>query len=172
MESYLNGSGLPNCNYESHVVHLDNITIDDGGSKNDFVTRLRTPLKDVVTAQMISCSMNVPAAQGNVCYVVINELCSAFNTKTGNVAGNIITSDQVGNPFMKVQTNPSSRTSYKAGDYPAVTEFIRPIERLANLSVRLINQDGSGLVTLDPTDDNVFFTLRLVCMRRNLCRTY
>lgn len=171
MESYLNGSGLPNCKYESHVVHFDNITIDDSGSKNDFVTHLRTPIKDVVTAEMISCSMNIPAAQGNVCYVVINELSSAFNTKTGNVTGNTITSDQVSSPFMKVQTQPSSRTTYKAGDYPAATEFIHPIERLSSLSVRLLNQNGTGLVALNPSDDNVFFTLRFVCMRQNLCST-
>lgn len=168
MESYLNGTGLPNCQYESHVVHFDSTTSDSGGATNDFTVRIRTPLKDIVTAQLISASV---ASGGSdvVGYLIIDELMSGFNTKAGNTSGNVISSDQVTAPFAKILLDTTGRTSYKAGDYPVFTEFIRPIERLSRMRVRLMNQDGTGLLTLSGGQPT-FFTIRFVCMRQNLCR--
>jgi hypothetical protein len=167
MESYLNGTGLPNCQYESHVVHFDSVT-SDGTAANDFTVRLRTPLKDIVTAQLISASVH-SGGSDVVGYLIIDELMSGFNTKAGNTSGNVITSDQVSAPFAKLLLDAAARTSYKAGDYPVFTEFIRPIERLSRMRMRLIDQGGTGLLTLSGSTET-FFTIRFVCMRQNLCR--
>ena len=60
-----------------------------GATANNFVVHLPKVMENIVEAEIISASIGNPQSS-NVAYIVINELQSDFNSKTGNTVGNTI----------------------------------------------------------------------------------
>ena len=188
----MNYEGKPDCNFEYRTVHVDSIyadgTLDTDGYilANNFTVSLPNPIEDIVECKVVSASMDqVPALvnkTSNIAYLVIDELSSQFNSQTGNLIMTQRGTTASGDPIygQSVNTRPSGaaiakfqldntateRQTYKGNDYPCITQYITPIKKLNKLSVRIIGQDGSTLVPLQPP---FFCTLTFTTMRRNLC---
>ena len=182
----MNHEGKPDCNFEYRTVNLDSIHATSstgsqstlGGMANNFVTFLPSPIQDIVEVKVVAASLTQDTTQAtltsNIAYMVVDELTSQFNQQSGTQ------STPAQNSFGGVQTVPSGaaiakfqldntstgRQHYKGNDYPIVTQYIAPINRLDRMSVRLIGEDGTTPVPLVPP---FFCTLTFTTMRRNLC---
>lgn len=187
----MNYEGKPDCNFEYRTVHVDSIyadgTFDGAGNilANNFTVSLPNPIENIVECKVISASMDqVPAlaATSNIAYLVVDELTSQFNSQSGNVTltqvgttasgqainGQRVSSRPSGAAIAKFQLDNTSsdRQTYKGNDYPCITQYIVPIERLSKLSIKVYGEDGASLVPLEPP---FFCTLSFTTMKRNLC---
>ena len=158
------------CSYEFYTIHADSITNSQPG--NSFVSKIFTPLKDVVQISVLFASFDANVTSGNVCYLTIDELSSKFNEITGAQTGSIITVSAVPPARARFQ-HPTAifeinegRTVYKQNDYSTQTQFITPIRKIDRLTFNLYDQDGN---LLDLNNENTFISLRITCLRGNLC---
>jgi len=183
----------PNCNYEYHNVHVDSMYVENPNDQfgilvpNQFVTFMPREIENIVQVEVNSASLRFSAATSNVAYIVIDELNSQFNSRTGNVVptqydgGGFLpenvtsqggsTSTTRSNPAilaMPIDDSDNKRKFFSSnGNFPAVTQFINPIQRLRRLSVNIYDDSGNTLVTnLLPL---VTMDLKFTCLKPNLC---
>ena len=161
---------MVNCSYEFYTIHTDSLT--EGPSGNSFVSKLFTPLKDVVQVSVLFASFDANVNASNVCYLTIDELSSKFNEITGtqtnsNIAVSAFPPERARfqHPVAIFETN-EGRTVYKQNDYSTQTQFITPIRKLDRLTCNLYGQDGN---LIDLNSENTFISLRITCLRENLC---
>ena len=173
------------CDTEVYTVRVDSVY---AASNTSFVSYLNIPLKNVIKAELLSCSFhgNAASISTSAIYVHVEELTSKFLDR-GNlnydsqVAGQIST-EGVG-PYLPISnTNmlatslvciplsdgiPDHRTIFTQGAYfPVDVTYIEPIRQIEKLTINLYaSSGGQPTIELGPT----LLTLRFTCSKPNRC---
>ena len=162
----------PNCDYEFHTLHVDSIYAESpvsslGATANNFVVHLPKMMENVAEVELISASIGNPLSS-NVAYIVIDELQSDFNSKTGNTEGNTISTSAASRSIAKYQIDPAvtTRQNFNFNDCPVTTQYINPIQRLDRLTVKILDEKG---ISPMPMADPFFCSIKFSCIKPNLC---
>lgn len=173
------------CDTEVYTVRVDSVY---AASNTSFVSYLNIPLKNVIKAELLSCSFhgNAASISTSAIYVHVEELTSKFLDR-GNlnydsqVAGQIST-EGVG-PYLPISnTNmlatslvciplsdgiPDHRTIFTQGAYfPVDVTYIEPIRQIEKLTINLYaSSGGQPTIVLGPT----LLTFRFTCSKPNRC---
>ena len=175
------------CDTEVYTVRVDSVY---ASSNTSFVSYINIPLRNVVKAELLSCSLHGNATSPvatSAFYVQIEELVSKFNDRANlsydsRVAGQI-SSEGITPTFLASNTHqlasslvciPVSdgasdhRTNFTVGNYfPVETSFIEPIRQIEKLTVNIFLASGAQPnITGGPT----FLTLRFTCSKPNVCQ--
>jgi len=173
------------CDTEVYTVKVDSVY---STSNTNFVSYLNIPLRNVIKAELQSCSFhgNATSIPTSAMYVHVEELVSKFNDRgnlqyNSSVAG-IISSEGTA-PYLTISnTNtlatslvciplsdgiPDHRTIFTSGNYfPVEVAFIEPIRQIEKLTVNLYAATGAQPeITLGPT----LMTFRFTCSKPNRC---
>ena len=159
---------IPDLNYEYHTITIDSIGQD---SANTFTCYLEQPLRNVVQARLLAAHIHSNVTTEH-CYVSIEELDSNFSDRASNTLGGQSSMTILRNSFASLITDDSSHT---AGDslivfkdnYPIVTQYIDPINRIDRFRVTIRDQDGNTIKNPIVSANN-FLVLRFVCRKPNL----
>ena len=165
---------IPDLNYEYHTITIDSI---GQNSANTFTCHLEQPLRNVVQARLLAAHIHSNALTEH-CYVSIDELDSIFSDRASNTLGGQSSMTIVRNSFASLVTgNPVAPPdgTHIAGDtlivfkddYPIVTQYIDPINRIDRFRVTIRDQDGNTIKNPSVSADN-FLVLRFVCRKPNL----
>jgi len=173
------------CDTEVYTVRVDSVY---AASNTSFVSYINIPLRNVIKAELLSCSFhgNATSISTSAIYVHVEELTSTFRDR-GNlsydsqVAGQIST-EGVG-PYLPISnTNmlatslvcipladgvPDHRTIFTSGGYfPVEVTYIEPIRQIEKLTINLhASSGGQPTINLGPT----FMTFRFTCSKPNRC---
>lgn len=176
---------------EIRTVYVDSI---GQASHGNFTTFLNIPLRNVVSAELLTVNLNYSTSTGgssNVVYVYCDQLVSKFNERTLPSLGENIggyPKDSSGTNIAIATASPLvSNTAYlqgallrmnteqtpglarsvysQAGDYSSKVYFIDPIRQLDKLTIRLYGEDGTPV---SPTLQG-FFTFRFETVKNNIC---
>ena len=173
------------CDTEVYTVRVDSVY---ASSNTSFVSYINIPLRNVVKAELLSCSFhgNAQSIPTSAMYVHIEELTSKFLDR-GNlsydsrVAGKISTEGVA--PYLEISnTNmlassivciplsdgiPDHRTIFTVGNYfPVEVTYIEPIRQIEKLTINLYaSSGGQPTIDLGPT----LLNLRFTCSKPNKC---
>lgn len=158
---------MPECEYEYYTIHTDSVT-DPSTTGNTYTTYLINPIKDIIESRVLLTSFDASTSLSNVCYLIVDELSSAFNDTTGNssLSANPSTKSQIQNPLTKFIVNDVGRTIYKEYDYNSSVQYFNPIRKLDRLSTKLRDANGN-LIVLNSNDVHVSYQFK--CKRGNFC---
>jgi len=174
------------CDTEVYTVRVDSVY---ASSNTSFVSYINIPLRNVIKAELLSCSFhgNATSIPTSAMYVHVAELTSKFLDR-GNlsydsqVAGEISTEGTA--PYLTISnTNmlatsmvciplsdgiPDHRTIFTSGNYfPVEVSYIDPIRQIEKLTVNLYaSSGGQPTIDLGPT----FLTFRFTCSKPNVCQ--
>jgi hypothetical protein len=175
------------CDTEVYTVRVDSVY---STSNVSFVGYINIPLRNVVKAELLSCSLHGNATSPvttNAYYVHIEELTSKFNDRTNlaydsRVSGQISTegtaptaqvsnAQQLATSLVCIPVSdgaPDHRTAFTVGNYfPVETSFIEPIRQIEKLTVNIFSASGAQP---DITGGPTFLTLRFTCSKPNVCQ--
>lgn len=158
------------CNHETFTFQVSSY----GATSNvDFTGVLNTPIKNIIEASIVTCS--IASNSSNVVYIVVDELNSRFTdfvaesdaVSTGGSYNLMSTSSKLRNAMGAIYND--DRTTKNRiifyNRYPIQCAYIHPISELSKLSIRLYDHTG----TLLPDQGHNFMTFRFKCARKNLC---
>ncbi len=173
------------CDTEVYTIRVDSVY---SASNTSFVSYLNIPLRNVIKAELLSCSFhgNAQSIPTSAMYVHVEELTSKFLDRgnldyNSQVAGKISTEGVA--PYSTISnTNmlatsivcipladgiPDHRTIFTTGGYfPVEVVYIDPIRQLEKLTVNLYaSSGGQPTIDLGPT----FLTFRFTCSKPNRC---
>lgn len=159
---------IPDLNYEYHTITIDSI---GQNSANTFTCYLEQPLRNVVQARLLAAHIHSNVVTEH-CYISIDELDSIFSDRASNTLGGQSSMTIVRNSFASLVTSDSSHTTGDSlivfkDDYPIVTQYIDPINRIDRFRVTIRDQDGNTIKNPSVSADN-FLVLRFVCRKPNL----
>lgn len=159
---------IPDLNYEYHTITIDSI---GQNSANTFTCYLEQPLRNVVQARLLAAHIHSNVVTEH-CYISIDELDSIFSDRASNTLGGQSSMTIVRNSFASLVTSDSSHTTGDSlivfkDDYPIVTQYIDPINRIDRFRVTIRDQDGNTIKNPGISADN-FLVLRFVCRKPNL----
>ena len=181
-------------NREIYTVNVDSIGFAST-TQSDFTTFFNIPLKNVVSAELLSA--NIPwttanSPSSNVIYDWVEQLVTKFNDRTlpglAENQGTLATSAnpvvnapistsaiQVSNTsvlqgsfvrFNVEQTPGNTRTMYEsAGNFSSKVSFIDPIRKVDKLHIRILDERGTPLNVTASS----FFSFRFECSKNNIC---
>jgi hypothetical protein len=173
------------CDTEVYTVRIDSVY---AASNTSFVSYLNIPLRNVIKAELLSCSFhgNATSIPTSAMYVHVDELTSKFLDR-----GNLSYDSQVAGkksregtaPYLEISnTNmlatslvciplsdgiPDHRTIFTSGAYfPVEIVYIDPIRQLEKLTVNFYaSSGGQPIIDQGPT----FLTFRFTCSKPNRC---
>jgi hypothetical protein len=153
-------------------IHTDslNSTTWLSGTQDAYTTYLYSPLKNVTEVAVVSA--NFQAVQGNVAYLVVDQLSTRYNegtapagaindSSTGPDASTLLKVGIQGAlaKFNTPEAGAGARTVYRQYDYDTKTVFRTPLNKLDRLTVRLLDEKGAPLSVVS----NVFVSLSFTC---------
>ena len=173
------------CDTEVYTIRIDSVY---SASNTSFVSYLNIPLRNVIKAELLSCSFhgNATSIPTSAMYVHVEELVSKFLDRgnldyNSQVAGKISTEGVA--PYLTISnTNmlatsmvcipisdgiPEHRTIFTTGGYfPTEVTYIEPIRQIEKLTVNLYaSSGGQPTITGGPT----FLTFKFTCSKPNRC---
>jgi len=173
------------CDTEVYTIKIDSVY---AASNTSFVSYLNIPLRNVIKAELLSCSFhgNATSIPTSAIHVHVEELKSKFVDR-----GNLNYDSQVAGIISSEGTAPSStisntsmlatsivcipisdgipdhRTIFTVGNYfPVELVYIDPIRQIEKLTVNLYASSGGQP---DLTGGPTFMTLRFTCSKPNRC---
>jgi hypothetical protein len=160
--------------YEKHYVHLDSIYCDESNSSvgliqpNQFTVHLQQELRNVVSCEILSVNFWKIEPQSNVAFIVVDELSSNFNSRTGNVQSGTISTTPSTVAQLKIPVDDADITRqywYSSTDHPQICQYIVPIPKLNRLQVRVYEETGKDLLFLEAVFN---MTMKFTCKRKNI----
>jgi len=158
------------CNHETFTFQVSSF----GATSNvDFTGVLNTPIKNIIEASIVTCS--IATNTSNVVYIVVDELNSRFTdfvtesaaVSSGGSYNLLSTGSKLRNAMGAIYNEDitSKNRIIFYNRYPIQCAYINPINDLSKLSIRLYDHAGAAL-----TDQgHNFMTFRFKCARKNLC---
>jgi hypothetical protein len=173
------------CDTEVYTIRVDSVY---AASNTSFVSYLNIPLRNVIKAELLSCSFHGNAASipTSAMYVHVEELVSKFLDRgnlnyNSRVAGKISTEGIA--PYLPISnTNmlatslvcipltdgvPNHQTIFTSASYfPVEVVYIDPIRQIEKLTINLYaSSGGQPTFNMGPT----FLTFRFTCSKPNRC---
>ena len=170
----MTSSSKPTYSYEFFTIQTDSISSNTwtvAGIQSSFTTYMFRPLKDIVQASILSCSLS--ATGSNVVYLSIPQLSSLYNENTGfpapqsNTAAIVSvpsTKDKIRTSFARFNVPATGRIIYNQNDFSTQTQFTAPIRKLDRITCELFDEAGN-VATIT---SNTFISFRFTCMRDNI----
>ena len=158
------------CNHETFTFQVSSF----GATSNvDFTGVLNTPIKNIIEASIVTCS--IANNTSNIVYIVVDELTSRYTdfvsesaaVSTGGSYNLLSTSSKLRNAMGAIY-NDDRYTKNRIifyNRYPIQCAYINPINEVSKLSIRLYDQAG----TLLTDQGHNYMTFRFKCARKNLC---
>jgi hypothetical protein len=173
------------CDTEVYTVKIDSVY---ASSNTSFVSYMNIPLRNVIKAELLSCSFhgNATSISTSAVHVHIEELVSKFidrgNLQYNSSVAGVISAEGTAPSSTISNTNmlatslvciplsdgiPDHRTIFTAGSYfPVEAVFIEPIRQIEKLTINLYaSTGGQPVIDSGPT----FMTFRFTCSKPNRC---